>query len=193
MESAALAGIRDQAVDTVTIAVEATEGMELPETDEPTYSGNDGGDDVTVPNVSFAQGMGTAGTAQTPQVTSLSTGVLSDPAKQDFVHAMQVEGIAPTVVPQVGDVCADPGLVNALEIMDGLSVSFRSRVALIHAESVESTSLVLDNGIEVAFGSSKDVKDKERVVTKLLKEHEGAIAYINVRVVSDPTWRGIDG
>ena len=75
--------------------------------------------------------------------------------------------------------------------MKDLSDGFGSRVTSISAPDPESVTLTLDNGVEVSFGSSEDVRTKERVAMKVLSEHEGSVTYINVRVPDSPAWRGL--
>ena len=51
--------------------------------------------------------------------------------------------------------------------------------------------ITLNNGVEIAFGDSSDIRDKERVCLELMREHPGKIAYINVRTVNKPIWRAV--
>ena len=52
-------------------------------------------------------------------------------------------------------------------------------------------TLVLENGVEVAFGDAEDIRDKERVINEILGENPDGVSYINVRMVETPTWRSI--
>lgn len=104
---------------------------------------------------------------------------------------VRITGYSSSTAPTAGETCADGGVVNALEILGKVSSSLSSRITSIAAPSAEQTVLTLDNGVEVAFGSSSNAEDKERIVLQLLSEHEGSISYINVRVVDRPTWRGL--
>lgn len=70
-----------------------------------------------------------------------------------------------------------------------MTTELAGQVKSVAAASSDSTTLTLQNGIEIAFGDSKDIRDKERVCLQLMKEHEGKISYINVRVVNKPVWR----
>ena len=80
---------------------------------------------------------------------------------------------------------------NALSIIDGMTTELSDQIKSVAAASSNSTTLTLDNGVEIAFGEAKDIRDKERVCLELLKQHEGKISYINVRVVNKPVWRSL--
>lgn len=73
---------------------------------------------------------------------------------------------------------------NALAIIDGMSTELADQVKSVSAASSDSTALTLNNGVEIAFGDSSDIRDKERVCLELMREHPGKIAYINVRTVN---------
>ena len=93
--------------------------------------------------------------------------------------------------PEIGEVCTDSNVNNALAIVSGMTTELADSVVRVSATDAESTILTLDNGVEIAFGAAEDIREKERVCLALLEEHEGNIAYINVRTVSSPTWRSL--
>ncbi len=95
------------------------------------------------------------------------------------------------ISPSSGATCTDAGLLNALTMLGAFSDSFVSSIKTVSAPDAESTSFILDDGVEVAFGAAVDVEQKEKVVSALLKQYPNAISYINVRIVSRPSWRGI--
>ena len=80
---------------------------------------------------------------------------------------------------------------NALSIIDGMTTELADQIKSVSAASSNSTTLTLDNGVEIAFGDSRDIRDKERVCLELLQQYEGKISYINVRVVNKPVWRSM--
>jgi cell division protein FtsQ len=84
---------------------------------------------------------------------------------------------------------SDEGIKNALTIITGLSPEMLTQIRFISAPDRVKTTLTLRNNVEVAFGTAEDVAAKEKVVLALLKEHEGRIVYINVRVVDRVTYR----
>ena len=110
---------------------------------------------------------------------------------EELAEVPMVSGTTPGIVPEPGAVEADEGIDNVLDILNGSDAEFRSQIASVTSASGESTSLMLKNGVEVAFGQATDIDTKIRIINELLAQHEGGITYINVRVVSRPAWRGI--
>lgn len=91
--------------------------------------------------------------------------------------------------PVAGTKCTDAPVLNALQIINGLSTELKDKVVTVSATDNHNTTLVLEDGVEISFGDSSDIRTKERICLKLLEENEGMIASINVRVVDRPTWR----
>lgn len=110
---------------------------------------------------------------------------------EDADNALEITDIPYGSKPEAGSYCNNANVENALGVIDGMTTELASQVKSVAAASSESTTLTLQNGIEIAFGSSKDIRDKERVCLQLMAEHEGKISYINVRVVNKPVWRSL--
>ncbi len=110
---------------------------------------------------------------------------------EDADKALEITDIPYGSKPEAGSYCNNANVENALGVIDGMTTELASQVKSVAAASSESTTLTLENGIEIAFGSSKDIRDKERVCLQLMAEHEGKISYINVRVVNKPVWRSL--
>lgn len=92
---------------------------------------------------------------------------------------------------EIGKQCTDANVNNALAILSGMTTELADQVVKISAGGVAETTLLLANGVEVAFGEAKDIRDKERVVLEILEQNPDNVAYINVRMVETPTWRAI--
>lgn len=108
---------------------------------------------------------------------------------EDAASVMRIQNLLVSEEPQIGAVCGDPNVNNALSIISGMTTELADQVKTMVASDANSTTLVLEGGVEIAFGTAEDIRDKERVCLELLKEHQGSIAYINVRSVERPTWR----
>ena len=91
----------------------------------------------------------------------------------------------------LGAVCSDANVNNALDILSGLTTELSDHVVSVSAAGTAETTLMLDNGVEVAFGKAEDIRDKERVVLQILNENKDNVSYINVRIVDAPTWRAV--
>ena len=91
----------------------------------------------------------------------------------------------------IGSYCTDDTVNNALDIVAGMTTELADQVVQVSATSAEETKLVLDNGVEIAFGKAENIRDKERVILEILEENPDSVSYINVRSVSKPTWRAV--
>lgn len=96
------------------------------------------------------------------------------------------------VDPRPGKRASSETLLNAVRIAAGLSDELRSRTRVISAPTIERTALILEDDIEVFIGDAEDLELKDRIAREILEEQKGRLVYINVRVVSSPTWRGLD-
>lgn len=109
----------------------------------------------------------------------------------DAANALEITDIPYGSSPEAGKYCNNANVENALSIIDGMTTELADQVKSVSAASSNSTTLTLDNGVEIAFGDAQDIRDKERVCLELLQQHEGSISYINVRVVNKPVWRSL--
>ena len=96
------------------------------------------------------------------------------------------------VDPVPGERASSDTLINAVRIASGLSDQLRARTRVISAPTIERTALILDDDIEVFIGDAEGLELKDRIAREILEEQAGRLVYINVRVVSSPTWRGLD-
>lgn len=109
---------------------------------------------------------------------------------EDAASVLHIADVPYGVEPKVGSYCGDANVNNALAIVDGMTTDLAGRVTTVKATETESTTLVLDNGVEIVFGAAKDIRDKERVCLEIMEQHPDVV-YINVRVVESPTWRAL--
>ena len=92
---------------------------------------------------------------------------------------------------EIGEICSDGNVNNALDIISGMTTELAGQVVKVSAAGPAETTLILENGVEVAFGKAENIRDKERVILKILEENPDGVAYINVRMVETPTWRAV--
>jgi cell division protein FtsQ len=119
--------------------------------------------------------------------TSLLEGVLVTISEvKQYVH---VKDASRTITPVVGQTTTDEGVLNALALIKGFSPEMLALVQSVSAPDTINTTLTLTNYVGVAFGVAEDIEAKEKVILKLLSEHEGLITYINVRVADRATYR----
>ena len=110
---------------------------------------------------------------------------------EDAENVFSIMDVPYGVIPEIGAYCSDDSVTNAMEVVTGLTTSLKKQVVKVSATSTETTTLTLKSGVEIAFGKAEDIRTKERVCLKIIEENPGKVAYINVRVVSSPTWRAL--
>lgn len=110
---------------------------------------------------------------------------------EDAANVLHIKNVPFGLTPEVGTYCTDGNVNNALAILDGLSTNLAEQVKTVSATDAASTQLTLENGIEIAFGTADDIREKERICLEIMAEHPDKVAYINVRVPDRPTWRAV--
>lgn len=126
-----------------------------------------------------------------PDATSDAAKSTSSKIYEDAARVLHIVDVPFGTKAEIGQVCADSNINNALDILSGLTTDLAGRIAQVSAAGTAETTLLLDNGVEIAFGKAEDIRDKERVVLQILADNEDNVAYINVRMVETPTWRAI--
>lgn len=113
-------------------------------------------------------------------------------ALADENGALLVTDVPATVSPEAGSTVSDEALLAVDECMQELPQELRDQVASFSAPGADALSCLLKNGVEVSLGSSADAATKGEIVLDLLARHPGEITYINVRSITNPSYRSID-
>lgn len=92
------------------------------------------------------------------------------------------------ISPKGGEPVNAKVVLAGLDYANGFSEEFVAQIKDISVASVEAISANLVSGVEVSLGKPQNIVEKERVVTKLLAEHQG-VTYINVREPGAYTFR----
>lgn len=95
---------------------------------------------------------------------------------EDAEKVFCIKDVAYGVVPEVGTVCTDASIVNALDIVTGLTTELKDEVKTVSATSTENTTLTLQSNVEIAFGPAEDIRDKERVCLQIMADHPGKVS-----------------
>ena len=146
------------------------------------------GEDALVVQDQEAEGEAELLPQEEPLVLEEGTNAEPDEDAEDALHIVDVPYGTKA---EIGETCADGNINNALDIVSGLTTDLADHVVEVSAAGTAETTLLLDSGVEVAFGKAEDIRDKERVILKILEENPGTVTYINVRMVETPTWRSI--
>ncbi len=109
----------------------------------------------------------------------------------DAENALKIVNVPYGTQAQIGTFCTDSNVLNALDIVSGMTTELAGMVVEVSAAGPDETTIMLNNGVEVAFGKAESIRDKERVILKILADNPDSVAYINVRTVTNPTWRTI--
>lgn len=113
---------------------------------------------------------------------------LSEAIYEDAASALHIDGVPYGVTPEIGAHCDDDNINNALKIISDMTTELADQLKSVTATDAESTLLTLDSNIEIAFGDSSNIREKERICLKIMEENP-TVVYINVRVPDRPTWR----
>lgn len=128
---------------------------------------------------------------QIPDEDSAAAGTVNSQVYKDAEKVLHITGVPYGVSPQAGAYCTDDSVKNAVSIVAGLTTELADEVKSVKADSSDNATLTLDSGVEIAFGSAEDIREKERICLQLMEEHKDSIAYINVRTPANPTWRAL--
>lgn len=177
----------------------ASDGLESASTDAETEGAETIADEsvATAASPTASTSGSTAATGVSSATTSVTAGAEDVPFADstityDELGALPlVEDLTVGLNASSGEKVGDAGLSNAITMLGAFSEEFASRVKTIDAPSAENTTFIMDDGVEVAFGAAVDVEEKEAIIDELISAHEGEISYVNVRIVSRPSWRGL--
>jgi cell division protein FtsQ len=114
---------------------------------------------------------------RTPDATATASAVVRDLTDFEPVEGERSESAA---------------LKNALRVIEGLSDEMRAHVRAVSAPSVDLTTLITVDDIEILVGSAEDIDKKDAVALRIMEEQADTVVHINVRTVDRPTWRGLD-
>ena len=126
-----------------------------------------------------------------PEAGSDAAKTTSSKIYEDEQNVLHIVDVPYGTKAEIGEICTDDNVNNALDILGGMTTDLAGQVVKVSAAGPAETTLELDSGVEIAFGKAEDIRDKERVIQKILEENPDGVAYINVRMVETPTWRAI--
>ncbi len=126
-----------------------------------------------------------------PDATSDAAKTTSAQIYADADAALHIVDVPYGTKAEIGKICSDDNVNNALDIVSGMTTELAGRVVKVSAAGPAETTLILDNGVEIGFGKAQDIRDKERVILKILNDNPDGVAFINVRMVDNPTWRAV--
>ena len=144
----------------------------------------------------FPNGLHVSVTAQRPAAMlkepsgSTLTAVDSKARKLNAVNgsAQSVQGIPVIEVDNVGKALSRRAVQSALVILDALPESMRNAIVKVQANTQDSITTQLDNGISIVWGDDSDLKLKMAIVDKIMNDPNviGDKKQINVSATARP-------
>ena len=113
-------------------------------------------------------------------------------AKASSLGVILISDAPDDVMPAAGAECTDPSIQAVMSIASQLSAGFKEKIVCYSASTPDDISFILNNGIEISFGSDSDISTKEAVALRMIEEYGGQIVYINVRTPARPSYRRVD-
>ncbi len=82
-------------------------------------------------------------------------------------------------------------LMNALHVLSGISAELRQKVRAISAPSIDETTLLTTDNVEVVIGEAVEMAKKDVIVLRIMREQSGSVVTIDVRSTDRPVSRGL--
>lgn len=114
-------------------------------------------------------------------------------SQAEGIGAVVISSVPTSVSPVAGSACTDSEILTVESFQEQFSSDFKSQIASYSAPDTNGVSCVLTDGVEVSLGSASNVDTKETVIKQILQDYSGQITYLNVRVPSNPSYRGVKG
>jgi cell division protein FtsQ len=110
---------------------------------------------------------------------------------------VEASGTLP-VIRDVPGLDAKPGrrtvsepLLNAIKVLVGISPGLTASVRSVSAPSVDGTTLLRSDHVEIVIGEAVDLATKGAIAEKILAQQKGKVVSIDVRLPDRPTSRGL--
>ncbi len=97
----------------------------------------------------------------------------------------------PGLDPKPGRAISSEPLGNALDVLAGISAELRGKVRAVSAPSIDETTLLTTDTVEILVGEALDLSRKDAIVTEIMREQAGKVVFIDVRNVERPVSRGL--
>ncbi|MEW6189029.1 MAG: FtsQ-type POTRA domain-containing protein [Actinomycetota bacterium] len=94
---------------------------------------------------------------------------------------------------QIGKRLRSKSLSNALACLRELDPDLRDSLNMVSASSADKLSLYTKDDVEILYGKAENNSKKNFIIKKILSEPGGKIIFIDVRVVSNPVVKRLEG
>lgn len=86
---------------------------------------------------------------------------------------------------------SSPELRNAVAVLTGLSPQLAATIRIMLAPTIDGTSVITSDRVEIVFGQAIDMGVKDAGARRILTEQRGKAVSIDVRNIDRMTWRGV--
>lgn len=93
--------------------------------------------------------------------------------------------------PKPGRDSSSDTLDNALKVLAGIGDELRGKVRAVSSPSVDETTLLTTDAIEILVGEAVELQDKAFLALSIMKEQAGKVIFIDVRSTENPVSRGL--
>jgi cell division protein FtsQ len=93
--------------------------------------------------------------------------------------------------PKPGRRSSSDTLDNALKVLGGIGDELRAKVRAVSASTVDETTLLTTDAIEILVGEAVEIEDKAYLALSIMKEQAGKVIFIDVRSTDNPVSRGL--
>ncbi len=93
--------------------------------------------------------------------------------------------------PKPGRESSSDTLDSSLAVLMGIGEELKQKVRAISAPSVDETTLLTTDAIEILIGEAVDLEEKAFLALSIMTEQAGKVIFIDVRSVDNPVSRGL--
>lgn len=97
----------------------------------------------------------------------------------------------PGLVPTAGALSEDGALINALQVLQGVSPELAALVRAVSAASAHETTLITEASVEVMVGEAVQLTEKSALALGIMAEQGADVVFIDVRSIDRPISRGL--
>jgi len=93
--------------------------------------------------------------------------------------------------PKAGRRSSSDTLDNALSVLSGIGDELRAKVRAVSASTVDETTLLTTDAIEILIGEAVELPEKAFLALSIMREQAGKVIFIDVRSTDNPISRGL--
>ncbi len=121
------------------------------------------------------------------------TGMVLGEQSLDETSTLPVVRDIPGLDLKAGRASTSEVLINALGVLSGISDELRSKLRAVTAPSIDETTLLTTENVEILIGEANELETKSLRALTIMRKYSGNVVFIDVRSTErDPVWRGLE-